>query len=177
MNKSKKLQNLEQKFNLAENLIEELSATIDDISCTELAVAEITEGELTTVEDEKILSVATLKQDFLLVRNNLIRLINTGQRILDSASQLEISDLKASQLDALSNLQSTLGNNMQMLISLYKDIAGIEKSRQKPAPKSLVPEQNSGTINTTNNQIVFAGDSSQLLKLLNEQQQEPITIN
>jgi hypothetical protein len=173
MSKSEKLQQLEKRFNLAENLIEELSTTIDEISTTEIELASETDLQTLSPDEEKILSVTNLKQDFLLIRNNLIKLIHTGQRILDSASCIDISDMKASQLDALSNLQATLGNNMQMLISLYKDLAGIEKSRQKPVPKAV--QENSGTINTTNN-VVFQGNSSDLLRLLN-QQNDPISIN
>lgn len=179
MNKSIKLQQLEAKFGLAENLINELSTTIDDISTTEVEVYNPENGELKPViVDEEIMNVTTLKQDFMLLRNNFIRLINTGQRILESATVLDISDLKPSHLEALSNLQTTLGTNMRMMMDLYESIAKIEKSRQKAIPKGSMVEQNSGTINT-NNTNVFVADSASLLKLLNEQEDkdEPIVIN
>lgn len=163
-----KLQNLEKKFGLAENLINELSSTIEDITSTDL-VSCINETETTSVSnDESILNLQTLKQDFLLIRNNLIRLINTGQRILEEASVLTIADLRPSHLDALTNLQNTLGNNLKMLLDIYKTLSEIEKVRQKPIKTSSI-DQNSGTIN--NSTQVFVGNSSDLLKLINENNQ------
>jgi hypothetical protein len=165
--KSEKLMNLEKKFNLAENLVEELSIVIDDITTTELLpVPTAVEGDLAPV-DVSIMDMSLLKQDFVLMRNSIMKLIHTGQRILDSASVLDISDLKASQLDALSNLQATLGANIKLLFECYKDIAVIEKSRQKAASKQPVQENiNNGTV--TNNNIVFSGSSSDLLSIINK---------
>jgi hypothetical protein len=177
MSKSTKLQNLESKFGLAENLLDELSNTIEEITSTELACAIIPEGEISILQDESILNMHTLKQDFLLIRNNVIKLINTGQRILDGASVLDISDLKPSQLEALANLQATLGGNMKLMLDIYKDIASIEKSRRVVPTKAETLANNTGTINNTNNQIVFAGDSSELLKLINDATSQPIQIN
>jgi len=172
MNKSKKLQQLEAKFGLAENLIEELSSTIEDITTTELSVIEENSVSECDKKDDEILNVTSLKQDFMLIRNNLIKLINTGQRILEGASVLDISDLKPSHLESLSNLQSVLGNNMKMLIELYQTINNIEKTRQKALPKQ---EQNPTNINNTNNNL-FVGNSADLLKLLNEQS-SPTIVN
>ena len=165
MGRPTKLQNLEKKFSMAETLVEELTTVMEDIQ------QETLPEPIPIIEEEKnetVLSMDSLRQDFLLVRNNIIKLVNTGQRILDSVSVLELEDLKASQLDALSNLQATLGNNLQLLISIYKDISIIEKSRQKPVSKitEQVPVVNG---NVTNNQIMFSGSSAQLLELINTQ--------
>ena len=108
----------------------------------------------------------SLKQDFLLVRNNIIKLINTGQRILDAVSVLDVSDIKASQLQAIAQLQTALGQNIRSLVATYKEIAEIEKLRIRETKVEATPNINTGTV-TTNN-IVFSGDSSQLLDLIKQ---------
>jgi len=160
-----KLQNLEKKFNVANDLMEELTEVANEFEKDLIPVQSNLPVE---VDEEKVFSIETLKSDFLLVRNNIVKLINTGQRILDQASILDISDLKASQLQALSDLQSTLGNNLKMLISIYKEISEIEKLRV-PTTKQEIPSQiNTGSI--TNNNIVFSGSSEELLTLIKQNQ-------
>lgn len=173
MKKTTKLQKLEQKFGMAESLVEELGEAITELEIPDVAenvpmVGETPVGELEAVE-ESILSMATLKQDFMMVRNNILSLVNTGQKILEQASVMDISDLKPSHLEALSNLQSTIGSNLQLMINIYKDLAAIEKSRVKPVPKMAeMPAQvNTGTINNTN--VLFAGSSAELMELINNQ--------
>jgi hypothetical protein len=163
-----KLDNLSKKFNLAENLVDELSIVIDDITATELlpCPTEVS-GEVALVE-ASILDMGLLKQDFLLMRNNIMKLIHSGQRILDSASVLDIADLKASQLEALATLQGSLATSIKLLMDCYQSLAAIEKSR-KPSVKAIKETQavNNGTVN--NNQICFSGSSSDLLKIINSQ--------
>jgi hypothetical protein len=165
--KSEKLMNLEKKFNLAENLVDELSIVIEDITATELlpCPTEVVDGSAPV--EASILDMGLLKQDFLLMRNNIMKLIHSGQRILDSASVLDIADLKASQLEALATLQGSLATSIKLLMDCYKDIASIEKSRQKPVSKQPVSENiNNGSV--TNNNIVFSGSSSDLLAIINK---------
>jgi hypothetical protein len=162
-----KLDHLSKKFNLAENLVEELSIVIDDITTTELLPCPTEVSDELVPMEASIMDMNLLKQDFMLMRNNIMKLVHNGQRILDSASVLDIADLKASQLDALANLQSTLGSNIKLLLDCYKDIASIEKSRQKPVSKQPVSENiNNGSV--TNNNIVFSGSSSDLLAIINK---------
>lgn len=166
--KADRMKSLEEKFNLAETLVEELDDLIEDVG---ESMETASDDNLPMVpEHAGLMNIEGLKQDFMLARNNIIKLITTGQRILDQASVLNVSDLKASQLEALATLQSTLGANLKLLLEIYKDIAAIEKSRGNPTPSNV----NNGSV-TTNN-IVYAGSSSDLLKILNEQQQ-PVRIN
>ena len=163
--KAERIKSLEQKFNLAESLVQELDEIIEDVP------DEIEEPQLPELIETSIMCISSLKQDFMLARNNIIKLINTGQRILDQASVLEISDLKASQLEALAVMQSTLGANLKLLLEIYKDIAAIEKSRSTlPPPPTAI---NNGQV-TTNN-IMFTGSSSDLLKLINDN--APVKVN
>jgi len=165
----KKLNKLEEKLNIATDLISELSAVVEDIESDTLP--ELTEVSTeSSPEDIKIFTIESLKSDFILVRNNVIKLINSGQRVLDAVSLVDVSDLKASQLQAISGLQSTLGNNLKMLISIYKEIADIETSRNKKSSKfdnSTPAAVNMGT-NITNNNVIFGGSSSELLDLIKQ---------
>lgn len=163
--KVERMRSLEDKFNLAETLVEELDELIEDVS---VGLENSDDNLPMAVEGFGIMNIETLKQDFMLARNNIIKLISTGQRILDQASVLDVSDLKASQLEALATLQSTLGANLKLLLEIYKDIAAIEKSRGNPSQANV----NNGSV-TTNN-IVFTGSSSDLLKLINENQPQRI---
>lgn len=164
--KQDQIRSLEERFNIAESLVEELDCIVDDLVPV---TRSLHSNEMDNNLDIVVMDVQSLKQDFQLVRNNIIKLVGSGQRILDSASQIDIEDLKASQLDALANLQSTLGNNLKLLIDIYKDLAAIEKSRQKPVAKDNIVPENVVNGNVTNNQILFTGDSNALLKLINEQ--------
>lgn len=166
--KKNKLEALEKKFNLAETLVEELDELVAELEAPDSDLStEVVTGEIVAV-DEKVLDISSLRQDFGLVRNNVIKLVNTGQRILDSACVLDIADLKASQLDALANLQATLGNNLKLLMDIYKDIAAIEKSRAG-MPVSKPEQTNINNGNVTNNNIVFTGSTSELLTMINAQ--------
>lgn len=92
--------------------------------------------------------------------------MSTGQTILNTACLLDISDLKASQLEALSTLQSTLGGNIKLLLDCYKTMSDIEKSKIKAIEKPS--SVNNGEV--INNNILFNGSSSDLLNMINDKQ-------
>lgn len=158
---------LESKLNIANNLIEELN--IDDYEIalpTTTAISTIVSEESTN----EVFSLDTLKNDFIVIRQNVLKLISTGQRILDTSAILDPSDMKASQLTALSLLQQTLGNNLKLLVDIYKEIVNIEKTRSNIAGK--IPEGtnvvNQGNI--VNNNVIFSGSTDNLLSFLKENQ-------
>ena len=70
-------------------------------------------------------------------------------------------------------MHETLGNNLKLLIDLYKQIADIETLRNKRSSK-LNTEANqsisTGNTITNHNQIVFAGTSDDLLRLIKDNQ-------
>jgi hypothetical protein len=157
---------LEQKLNIATELIEELELVDYEIAIPTLTSAVSVPREESTTE---IFSLETLKSDFVMIRQNVMKLISTGQRVLDSASLIDPSDMKASQLMALSQLQQTLGTNIQLLVSIYKEIAGIEKVRSTINNKTTENGSvvNQGTV--INNNVLFSGSTTDLLSFMHEQ--------
>ena len=168
-----KLENLEKKLNIANDLIDELNIEEFEIMPLELMVLENSK-ENTSNSDEKfeVFTLDTLKSDFICIRQNVMKLITSGQRILDSTSLIDVSDLKASQLMAIATLLKTIGENSKTLIDIYKQIVEIEKLRVKekvpePTQTAMI---NSGTV--VNNQILFNGDTSQLLEFIKDNKHE-----
>ena len=166
--KSTKLQNLEQKFNLAQTLVDDLSGLVDDLTTDEFIPMVLEEGgELETIPSDSILNLNELKMDFQLVRQNIMKVVAAGNRILDGVSVLDLDDLKPMHLTALAQLQTALGSNIALLLASYKDIAAIEKARQTPAPKGNSKEVPSNM--TQNNVNIFSGSTADLLTLINSQ--------
>jgi len=169
-----KFEELEEKLNIATDLIAELN--IDAVEPPEIqaALAEPITAELVPVDNEKeeVFSLAVLKSDFLLIRQNVMKLVSTGQRIMDSVSVLDVSDMKAAQLSAISSLQKTLGDNLQLMISIYREICEIERLRLglsgTPQEGGVQQIATGNTVNNTTNNIVFTGDTSQLLDIIKE---------
>jgi len=158
---NKKFENLEKKLNIATSLVSELTEEVEDLP--ELTISSDVPAEI----QETVFTLDLLKTDFMLIRNNILKLVSTGQRVLDTASVLDVTDMKASQLQALSEMQSTIGNNLKLLISIYKDIAEIEKLRIKEAAKQQTQANvNMGTV--VNNNIVYSGSTTDLLQLIKD---------
>lgn len=164
-----KLERLERKLNIATDLIKEFEVD-------ENLPMEISEAPVPMVAEEinnDVFELNNLKSDFMLIRQNVLKLISTGQRFMESVSIVDPSDLKASQIQAISGMHETLGNNLKLLIDLYKQIADIETLRNKRSSK-LNTEANqsisTGNTITNHNQIVFAGTSDDLLRLIKDNQ-------
>ncbi|NCP97691.1 hypothetical protein GW796_05550 [archaeon] len=159
---NKKLDRLEKKFSIATELVDSLYEEFEEI---DNAPVEIT----VTEENEEVFNISGLKSDFLLVRNNIMKLVNSGQRVLDTASLIDVSDLTASQLKSLAEMQTAIGGNLKLLISIYKEIAEVEKMRLKDKNIKEIPQNIiNGTVN--NNQIMFSGSSSELLNIIKDNQ-------
>ena len=175
---SQKLQNLEKRFGMASGLVNELDALVDEIGIEDIdtspagAVAVREDPGVPAEIEESIICMQQLKQDFQMIRSNLIKLIDTGQRFLVAAGTLDIGDLKASQLDALSNLQRTISDNAKMLLEIYKDIAAIEKARNAGKSKMNANPTDASVVNTghmTQNNIIFQGSTKELMNLIENQ--------
>lgn len=158
--KSAKLERLEKKFNVATELVEEMTADIEEIEVYEVVPEK--EGEEPLPE---VFTLETLKVDFMMIRNNIMKLVADGQRTLSSASVIDVSDLKASTIQALAGLQVAIGGNLKMLIETYKIIVEIEKLRQKETKP--VPQMGSVNLGVVNN-IAFTGSTSDLLQLIHD---------
>jgi hypothetical protein len=167
----KKMAKLEEKFNVANGLVHELTAVVDEMGEKLPQLMPVTGEVVEAIEENpRAFEMDNLKQDFQLIRTNVLRLINNGQRILDTASVIDVSDLSAKHLEALASLQQTIGNNLKLLIDCYKQLADIEKLRQKEI-KLTKCDPTMGMVNTgtvVNNNILFQGDTSQLLDLIQQ---------
>ena len=172
MKRTDKLEKLEKKLNVASALVEDLTAVVEEFEQDLPVVRETISGEIVTIEQEdiKVFELDNLKTDFQIIRTNILKLVKNGQRILDTASVIDVSDLSSKQLEALASLQQVIGNNLKLLVDCYKSIADIEKLRAKEQKKAdAIP----GAINmgqVTNNNIIFSGGTNDLLDLIKQNQ-------
>jgi hypothetical protein len=165
--KSKMLENLEKKFNVASKLAEDLDEIGKEIGISDL---EVIDQNLPAEQIESVFTLNQLKADAELVHKNLRSLVLKGQRIMDQLDTLDIADMKASQIEAITCLQNTIANNLKMIIDIYKNIAEIEKMKGTMASKfnqEGVSMVNTGTV--VNNQIMFSGSPNDLLNILKPQ--------
>jgi len=149
------LEKLEEKFNLQKIHSEEIINKIDkDINLEEIDTKNIPEEELFSFEQ--------LKNDYLMIRQELMKLIQLGQKILANASELEIYDLKAGQLMALAQLQDSVSRNLELMIDIYKKLTEIKKNLE--VSKEEKKEENSFNIQNA----IFTGSTAELLKMIKE---------
>jgi len=135
--KEEKLKQLEEKFNMAEEAVNQMTEVVDalevvDDDLSDLALTETKEpgAHLPDLNNfEEVFTLDLLKKDFLHMRTSILALITRGQSILDDTGQLDIGDMKASQLEALANLQKSTGENIKLLMGIYKDIIAVEKDK------------------------------------------------
>lgn len=181
MKKSDKLKQLEKRFNIAAEVVAEMVGDVEELEedlTTELAISDHQLLPATipdNIPEGQVFSIELLKQDFFSMRQNIQSLIAIGQNILRQASVLDLADMKASQLDALTSLQATLGGNMKLLIDLYKQIIDIEKGR---AALHGNFREDGGTVVKGNmtQQNIIVGGTHDMLKLL-DQANEAIEVN
>jgi hypothetical protein len=162
--KSTKLERLEKKLNITTELVQEMTEVIEEFEIAEptpVVVAELVSSE----KPVEVFTLEILKSDFMLIRNNIMKLVADGQRTLSSASVIDVSDLKASTIQALAGLQVAIGGNLKMLIDSYKIIVEIEKLRQKEKP--MIQTMGAVNMGTVNN-IAFSGSTSELLQLIHD---------
>ena len=113
------------------------------------------EGDLMLFERQE------LKKTFIEVKRNLQRLVAHGNTLMDQVSGVQLEELKASELSAISELSRTISDQLKMMIEVFKDIIQIEKdlkSLGNPGPN--IPE---GTTVTQNN-YNFTGTTQDILR-------------
>jgi len=183
-----KLKKLHDKFNMAEESIDQMTKAIDvlvdDSDLSALEVTEIAEPgkHLPTDLDsfEEVFTLDLLKQDFMSMRTNILAVINRGQSILEDTGHLDIGDMKASQLEALSSLQRSTGENIKLLMGIYKDIIAVEKD--KYVLLRGLNQENLGTVpqtpitvgegGTLTQNVIVAGSTHDILRLMEDAQNE-----
>jgi len=186
-----KLKALHEKFNMAENSINQMTEIIEvseiievlDEDLTSLDTYEIKEpGEHLPLEldkPEEVFTLDLLKQDFMSMRTNILAVISRGQGILDDTGSLDIGDMKASQLEALSSLQRSTGENIKLLMGIYKDIIAVEKDKyvllRGLNQENLGSSQGQITVGqggTVTQNVIVAGSTHDILQLLEDAKNE-----
>jgi hypothetical protein len=181
-----KLKALHEKFNMAEESINKMTEVIEvlDDDLSSLEVTEIQEpGEHLPADldsFEEVFTLDLLKQDFMAMRTNILAVINRGQNILEDTGNLDIGDMKASQLEALSSLQRSTGENIKLLMGIYKDIIAVEKDKYVllrglnqenlgANPQSPINVAEGGSL--TQN-VIVAGSTHDILRLMEDAKNE-----
>lgn len=167
MAKKNEFELLEKKLNIASSLIEELNIEEGEVILPEIVTSEVPAINCATNE---VFSIDTLKSDFILIRQHVMKLITEGQRVSSSVALIDIADMKPQMIMAISTLHQTLGNNIELLGRIYKQISDIEKTRDRNQPKQTegATVTNQGTI--VNNNIVYTGSTEDLLSIIKQNQ-------
>lgn len=183
---NEKLRRLEEKFNMSQELVNEMSQDILVVEPDDLTSLEMTEtkkpGEhLPEVQLEEIFSLDLLRQDFIQMRSNVMSIISRGKTILDDAGTLDLGDMKASQLEALSSLQRSVGENIRLMVDIYKNIVAIEKEKHVMIrglnQENLGVGTSQGAINVceggnVTQNVIIAGGTHDILRLMKKAQEE-----
>ena len=176
-----KIKALHNKFNMAEESINNMTEIIDDL--TSLEIVETKEpGDHLPVEIsevEEVFTLGLLKTDFMSMRSSILAVIERGQTILTDVGSLDIGDMKASQLEALSSLQRSTGENIKLLMGIYKDIISVEKDKyvllRGLNQENLGTQQGQINVaeggNVTQN-VIVAGSTHDILKLMEDAKKE-----
>ncbi len=147
---AEKLQKISDAFDVANETLSEITV---DVENSEIMPDD---GEIDKFTSE-MFSASQLKADFMLVRNNLIQLINVGQTLLKSAQFLDLDELPATKMEALASLQRAASDNLKTLITIYKDMREIEVGKGSNVRKT-----------ETKNTSVFIGTNQKLLEALSD---------
>jgi len=189
MSNKDKLKKLHEKFNLAEETVNQMTEAIevftedsDDLSALEVTEIQEPGKHLPTDLDsfEEVFTLDLLKQDFMAMRNNILAVINRGQTILEETGSLDIGDMKASQLEALSSLQRSTGENIKLLMGIYKDIIAVEKDKYvllRGLNQENLGSTGQAPINVTQGgtltqNVIVAGGTHDILRLMEDAQKE-----
>jgi hypothetical protein len=170
-NAAKKLKMLEKKFSMAQEVLEELPNVDSDLVVAEVvdvgeAQLDVINADNQTVTDD-IFSLQSLKADFVLVRQNLLKLINTGQTILTQVQFMDVGDMHPQHLSALATLQTTVGQNLKLLIELYEKIIRIENMKKGKKIDGEETGEGKGSLKI-DKAIVFTGSTKELLAMMDK---------
>jgi len=184
--KSNRLETLQKKFDMAEETVEQMTTQIEVISeeddLSQLTTTEIKQpGEhLPESVFEEVFTLDLLKQDFMSMRSSILSLISRGKTILDDTGRLDIADMKASQLEALAALQKSTGENIKLLMGIYKDIVAVEKDKYvilRGLNQENLGMQTQGNIQVgqvaqVTQNVIIAGGTHDILALMEKAKEE-----
>ena len=158
LNNNKKLKKVEKLLNVTQDAIDDMQIiqptsydvdTIEDLDDSQMAIFEVNE----------------LRKTFVLVKQNLTSMVNSGQNLYNQIDGLLIDDLKASEVSAIAQLGDSIARQLKIMIEIYKDISDIEQSRKSTIPNNLPPGSNV-TQNTQN--IVVQGSTKDMLEQISK---------
>ncbi len=133
---------LQEKLDIAKDVLQKTSE-----------IVLLKEDKLIAYDDEEVvLNIKDLRDDFIKARKTLQNIIEKGEDLLNKIEILDIEDLKASQIQAIASLQSAIGSNTKLLLDIYKQRQEIEKNNHKD--KEVKIQQNN----------LFVANSRELLK-------------
>jgi len=171
---SKKLKNIEDIFNAAEDALHDI--TIGEIvkdddtkSITVTAEVEyeidtVTEDEMALTESGGIFELKDLKRDFIVTKRSLRKLTLQLQTMMDSAGELDVEDMSGQKVMAIAQIAAVTSQTLKDMIELYRSITEIQnglKVTQQPMQGMMV----AGDLNQN---IIYAGNTADLLESLNE---------
>ena len=167
-----KLEKLEKMLNTAQQLVEETKEHALEVK-EEISIVTDENSSLDSFNE----LLQRLKTDFHLIRQNLIKLIDAGQSLLSELRTMPVIELKATQLMAIAEIQKSIGQNIRLLIDLYKEISDIEekqiKARQKQKELELKERGLESKLNVekaekVQQNIIFTGTAGDLLKMIKQ---------
>lgn len=159
LNINKKLKKVEKLLNVSQDAIDEMQI-IQPSPC-----------EIDTMDDSynlddsqmEVFEINELRKTFILVKQNLTSMVNSGQNLYNQIDGLLLDDLKASEISAIAQLGDSIARQLKTMVEVYKDISDIEQSRRTNIPKNLPP---GSTVNTQN--IVFQGSTKDMLEQISK---------
>ena len=123
---TKTLKRVEELLNMSDQTIQDCELSDENeivLSTDEHALEEKENHDLALTDDSiNVFELTELKSTFLMVKQNLRRLVNHGQMLMDQTSGLSIDDMKASEISAIADLSNVVATQLKMLVETYKDI-------------------------------------------------------
>lgn len=154
---TKRQTKIENIFNAAEEVIENLE--VDDEKLITMGPASYEIDEVGDIEEtDTVFEVMELKKDFIMVKRNLQKLVRQGQNLMDGVGIMHLDDMNGAQMSGIAQLSDVIGNQLKMMIEMYKDISEIERNKKPQNP--LVPGNVTGDLNQN---ILFTGTTADLL--------------
>jgi len=164
----KRLRKVEELFEVAGKVLEECTIQEEENeNSVEIIPSDnhkLKKVENFNTEDEalpRLFALEEVRTDFLIVKRNLLKLMNKCQTLMDGTTEMQIFNITASQIDAISQLSNSITLQIQTVLKLYKDLAEIEQLR-------IPPEQRKLKKNEEKNGVVYIGDTKSLLNIIKE---------
>ena len=139
--------NLDEIFNVEPTPVENMLPAVTEEEKQLPAVA----GEFPSMTD--------LESDYQKARDSIRSLLDKSDHIVDNMIQIAIQTESARSFEVASTLIKTMGD-------LAKDLVALHKQTQDAKAKRRDTEQGAQIVNNTQNNVVFQGSTSDLLRAM-----------